>query len=187
MDDFMVEDESGSDDASGSDDSADGRKRQKAKGKGKVAKGGAKENAKRKFAQGSSRVLDESEEEDLADIDDDDRAPKAGAGASASALPAPRPWHDASRAEGELAEPHLSGKVRVFFHLLSACAKRGERTLLFSQSLYALDVLEEMLREKSERARPRAHTRALVPCPSPASSQPALSRSASRSTLSPTL
>ena len=79
-------------------------------------------------------------------------------GGAAVALKPPPPWHAANRAEGELAEPHLSGKARVFFHLLSASAKRGERTLLFSQSLFALDVLEEMLREKSEsRAHARTH------------------------------
>ena len=50
--------------------------------------------------------------------------------------------------------PNLSRplQVRVFFHLLSACAKRGERTLLFSQSLFLLDVLEDMLHTKTRPA-----------------------------------
>ena len=45
-----------------------------------------------------------------------------------------------------------SGKAVVFLRLLSGAAGQGGRTLLFTQSLFVLDVLEEMLRDKRRRS-----------------------------------
>ena len=61
------------------------------------------------------------------------------------------PWYEACQDECEEEEAELSGKMMVFLGLLDACARAGERMLLFSQSLFLLDVLETIL-----ACRPRA-------------------------------
>ena len=46
----------------------------------------------------------------------------------------------------------LSGKTRVFFALLRSAAARKERTLLFSQSLHLIDLLEDVLKQRTRPA-----------------------------------
>lgn len=48
---------------------------------------------------------------------------------------------------GEMLLPRImvTGKLIVFLQLLEACVQKGDRVLLFSQSLRLLDVLEEVL------------------------------------------
>ena len=79
-----------------------------------------------------------------------------GAGAAADATSAPEEgdveWYEAEREVGEEASAELSGKVLVFLGLLEACAQQGERTLLFSQSLHMLDVLEALLAQRPRAA-----------------------------------
>ena len=49
-------------------------------------------------------------------------------------------------------EVALSGKCRVLFALLRGAAARGERTLLFSQSLHLIDLLEAVLKRRTRPA-----------------------------------
>ena len=60
-------------------------------------------------------------------------------------------WYAAGRELGSSDECALSGKTRVFFALRRHAAAKGERMLLFSQSLHLIDLLEAVLKR---RARP---------------------------------
>ena len=139
MDDFMV----------GSSDEEDRRRPAKktaaAAGKGK------------KKGKGKKRAVSSDSDSDDSGSDDDDAAPKkknaaASDGEDKEDEAAAVEWHAAERPQADVEEIEASGKARVFFQLLDAAAKQGERTLLFSQSLFLLDLLEAQLAD-----RPRPH------------------------------
>ncbi|KAL3909462.1 MAG: hypothetical protein SGPRY_009418 [Prymnesium sp.] len=62
----------------------------------------------------------------------------------------PAAWHDAWREEAVSGDEELSGKMLVLFALLQRSA--GERTLVFSQSLHLVDILQELLESKPRPA-----------------------------------
>lgn len=47
--------------------------------------------------------------------------------------------------DDELSNLEHSGKLQVFFSILRECEAIGDKVLVFSQSLYSLDVIEQFL------------------------------------------
>lgn len=57
----------------------------------------------------------------------------------------PTEWWMSMCAEEELSNLEHSGKLQVFFSILKECEAIGDKVLVFSQSLYSLDVIEQFL------------------------------------------
>ena len=61
-------------------------------------------------------------------------------------------WFAPLLKKDEAAQIELSGKFILLFAILEECEKLGDKILLFSQSLDTLDLVEEMLKLRMERA-----------------------------------
>lgn len=57
----------------------------------------------------------------------------------------PTEWWMSMCADEELSNLEHSGKLQVFFSILKECEAIGDKLLVFSQSLYSLDVIEQFL------------------------------------------
>jgi hypothetical protein len=88
-------------------------------------------------------------ESDDDDDDDDDDDAGAVSGGTRGGGGSDVEWHAAERSAGcDSDEVELSGKCRVLFAMLDGAAREGERTLLFSQSLFLIDLLEKQLAQR---------------------------------------
>lgn len=57
----------------------------------------------------------------------------------------PTEWWMSMCPDEELSNLEHSGKLQVFFSILKECEAIGDKVLVFSQSLYSLDVIEQFL------------------------------------------
>ena len=101
------------------------------------SKGLPKRRMKTRFSK-KDEIEEEEEEEEKKSVTSDDGMSNA--------------WFASLLKKDEAKQIELSGKFILLFAILEECEKLGDKILLFSQSLDTLDLVEEMLKIRMERA-----------------------------------
>lgn len=126
--------DSESESSSGSSDDSDGSHKKSKKSKKKADKKSSSADAAAAAAAASRRTRNnpDVEEEDLPDVQEQKNEN-------------PTEWWMSMVPEEELDNLEHSGKLQVLFEILKECEAIGDKLLVFSQSLYSLDVIEHFL------------------------------------------